>query len=126
MTEPGKDKGRPENEEAEEPDEIEQSPETISFTVPAEAEGTRLDTFLASQTTVTSRSQIRRAIELGKVTVKDQQITKPAYEVRAGEEIQLNNLRSSQKSKRASPPVGLALSILDIAPGLCFAQTYRA
>lgn len=59
----------------------------LSFIVPAEAEGTRLDTFLASQTTVTSRSQIRRAIELGKVSIKDQQITKPAYEVRAGEEI---------------------------------------
>jgi 23S rRNA pseudouridine1911/1915/1917 synthase len=61
----------------------------LFFIVPAEAEGTRLDTFLASQTTITSRSQIRRAIELGKVSIKDQQITKPAYEVHAGEEIQL-------------------------------------
>lgn len=91
MTEPEKDKKADpsEDRETEEFDELESSPETIHFTVPAEAEGTRLDTFLASQITITSRSQIRRAIELGKVSIKDQQITKPAYEVHTGEEIQL-------------------------------------
>jgi 23S rRNA pseudouridine1911/1915/1917 synthase len=91
LTEPGKDKqtGNPERIQTEESDELESLPETINFTVPAEAEGTRLDSFLASQTTITSRSQIRRAIEQGKVSVKDQPVTKPAYEVRTGEQIQL-------------------------------------
>ncbi|MEK7834424.1 MAG: RluA family pseudouridine synthase, partial [Acidobacteriota bacterium] len=37
----------------------------------------------------TSRSQVRRSIELGKVFVNNQPITKPAYEVSAGEEIQI-------------------------------------
>jgi 23S rRNA pseudouridine1911/1915/1917 synthase len=60
-----------------------------SFTVPLEAAGTRLDTYLASQIPTTSRSQVRRAIELGKVFVNGQPIIKPAYEVSAGEEIQI-------------------------------------
>lgn len=60
-----------------------------SFTVPTESTGTRLDTYLASQITTTSRSQVRRAIEFGKVFVNCQPITKPAYEVSAGEEIQI-------------------------------------
>jgi 23S rRNA pseudouridine1911/1915/1917 synthase len=57
------------------------------FTVPSEATGTRLDTFLAAQITTTSRSQIRRAIELGHVTVNGQAVTKPAYDVSADEAI---------------------------------------
>jgi len=91
LTEPEQDKptGKPESIETEESDELDSLPDTINFTVPAEAEGARLDTFLASQTTITSRSQIRRAIEQGKVSVKDQLVTKPAYEVHTGEQIQL-------------------------------------
>ena len=61
----------------------------LSFTVITEATGIRLDTYLASQITSTSRSQVRRAIELGKVIVNGQPIIKPAYEVSAGEEIQI-------------------------------------
>lgn len=61
----------------------------FSFTVSLEAAGTRLDTYLASQITTTSRSQVRRAIELGKVFAGGQPMTKPAYEVSAGEEIQI-------------------------------------
>jgi len=61
----------------------------LTFTVLSEAAGTRLDTYLALQITTTSRSQVRRAIELGKVTVNNQQIIKPSYEVSAGEIIQI-------------------------------------
>ncbi len=61
----------------------------LSFTPSEEATGTRLDTYLASQIPTTSRSQVRRAIELGKVLVNGQPIAKPAYEVSAGEEIQI-------------------------------------
>ena len=61
----------------------------LSFTVSSEHTGTRLDTYLASQIPTTSRSQVRRAIELGKVLVNSQPILKPAYEVSAGEEIQI-------------------------------------
>lgn len=61
----------------------------LSFVVPPNAAGTRLDTYLASEITTTSRSQIRRGIELGKVFAGGRQITKPAYEVSEGEEIQI-------------------------------------
>ena len=61
----------------------------LSFSPLEEATGTRLDTYLASQIPTTSRSQVRRAIELGKVFVNGQPITKPAYEVSAGEVIQI-------------------------------------
>lgn len=59
------------------------------FNVPPAAAGTRLDTFLAAQITTTSRSQIRRAIELGHVIVNGQAVLKPAYDVSADEEIQI-------------------------------------
>ena len=61
----------------------------LCFNVSTEDVGTRLDTYLASQIPTTSRSQVRRAIELGKVFVNGQPVTKPAYEVSAGEEIQI-------------------------------------
>ena len=70
-------------------DEAEEKTVSFSFTVLADAAGTRLDTYLASQIPTTSRSQVRRAIELGKVLVNGQPVTKPAYEVSAGEEIQI-------------------------------------
>ncbi len=60
---------------------------TLSITVPAEAEGQRIDSFLAAQFDGISRSQIRRAIERGDVLVDDRE-TKPAYSLRAGENIQ--------------------------------------
>lgn len=68
---------------------IEQDDQPLCFNVSTEDVGARLDTYLASQITTTSRSQVRRAIELGKVIVNGQPVTKPAYEVSAGEEIQI-------------------------------------
>jgi len=70
-------------------DEAEEKTASFSFTATVEAAGTRLDTYLASQIPTTSRSQVRRAIELGKVFVNEQPILKPAYEVSAGENIQI-------------------------------------
>ena len=70
-------------------DDLEEQSSALSFAVTTEATGTRLDTYLASQIATTSRSQVRRAIEFGKVLVNGQPITKPAYEVSAGEEIQI-------------------------------------
>lgn len=61
----------------------------LCFNVSTEDVGTRLDTYLASQIPTTSRSQVRRAIELGKVLVNNQPVTKPAYEVSVGERIQI-------------------------------------
>lgn len=104
MTEPAEDKKTGDHRDTETPRrgdrEIEESeyfsppssatePPVLSFTVSAEATGTRLDTYLASRITTTSRSQIRRAIEFGKVFVGEQQASKPAYEVSAGEEIRI-------------------------------------
>ncbi|MBS1789456.1 MAG: RluA family pseudouridine synthase [Acidobacteria bacterium] len=70
-------------------DALEEPAVPLSFTVIVEATGTRLDSYLASQIPTTSRSQVRRAIELGKVFVNGQPMIKPAYEVSAGEEIQI-------------------------------------
>lgn len=91
MTEPKIDKVSDEIEE----NEIVSGPATesssapISCTVQTESAGTRLDTYLASQIVTTSRSQVRRAIELGKVLVNNQPVTKPSYEVSAGEDIEI-------------------------------------
>lgn len=71
---------------------IEDAEENIAsfhFEVFEETAGARLDTYLAAQITATSRSQVRRAIELGKVFVNDRQVVKPAYEVSAGERIRI-------------------------------------
>ena len=69
--------------------EIAESPQPLRFNVSTESTGIRLDTYLASQIPTTSRSQVRRAIELGKVFAGGVLMTKPAYEVSAGEEIQI-------------------------------------
>ncbi|MDX2043852.1 MAG: RluA family pseudouridine synthase [Acidobacteriota bacterium] len=69
--------------------EIAEPQQPLRFNVSIEVAGTRLDTYLASQIPATSRSQVRRAIELGKVLVNNQPVIKPAYEVSAGEEIQI-------------------------------------
>ncbi|HMV50992.1 MAG TPA: RluA family pseudouridine synthase [Blastocatellia bacterium] len=92
MTESEKDKekGRSGEEEIEEVEDSEPSDPIHHFDVPPEAVGTRLDTYLAAQIPTTSRSQVRRAIELGKVFVNRQQVVKPAYEVSAGEAIQIS------------------------------------
>ncbi len=61
----------------------------VIVTVPADAAGIRLDTFLASQIGSTSRSQIRRAVESGNVTVNNNPVTKPSYDVTPGEKIRI-------------------------------------
>ncbi len=63
--------------------------QTLRLSVPEEAGGTRIDTFLASQIKTTSRSQIRRAIEMGNVLVNRQPVPKPSYDVHPGEEIEI-------------------------------------
>lgn len=95
--------------ETEEFDDQEALSPILTFTVLTEAAGTRLDTYLASQITTTSRSQIRRGIELGKVLVNDQQILKPAYEVSAGEVIQIT---PPQSQPLAAKPENIPLDII--------------
>ncbi len=86
----------------ENPTELSES-SALSFIVPPESAGQRLDTFLASQITHTSRSQIRRAIENGDVTVNNRP-SKPSYSVRAGEEIQAE-LPESAPLEAAPEPI---------------------
>lgn len=59
---------------------------TLPLSIPAEAEGQRLDLFLASQFNGTSRSAIQRAINGGAITVNGETV-KPSHRVSAGEEI---------------------------------------
>lgn len=59
----------------------------LLIVVPEDAEGQRIDSFLAAQFDVISRSQIRRAIERGDVLVNDHEI-KPSFSLRAGQQIQ--------------------------------------
>lgn len=68
-------------------EEDEVQPDTLTFIVKPELEGTRLDSYLSSEIESTSRSQLRKAIELGSVIVNGKEITKPAYPVSTGEEI---------------------------------------
>ncbi|MGH9766793.1 MAG: RluA family pseudouridine synthase [Blastocatellia bacterium] len=58
----------------------------LSVSVPAEAENQRLDLFLVSQFSDTSRSAIQRAISGGDVTVNGKTV-KPSHRVSAGEKI---------------------------------------
>ncbi len=67
-------------------DELPDSLRRFTTTVPAEAEGQRLDLFLASQFNHTSRSAIQRAITGGDITVNSQTV-KPSRRISAGEEI---------------------------------------
>jgi 23S rRNA pseudouridine1911/1915/1917 synthase len=58
----------------------------LPLTVPVEAENQRLDLFLASRFSETSRSAIQRAISGGDITVNGKTV-KPSHRLRAGEEI---------------------------------------
>lgn len=62
--------------------------EVREYLVPAEAEGERLDHFLAGKVSNLSRSQIQRFIEKKFVTVNGK-VTKPSHKVRKGEYIRL-------------------------------------
>ena len=61
-------------------------PPSLSVSVPVEAENQRLDLFLASRFSETSRSAIQRAISGGDITVNGKTV-KPSHRLRAGEEI---------------------------------------
>ncbi|MBO0722331.1 MAG: RluA family pseudouridine synthase [Blastocatellia bacterium] len=82
-------------------------PSSFSLIVPAENAGERIDVFLASQIKQASRSQIRRAIESGDITVSKCAV-KPSYSVRAGEEIQVE-LPSPAPLEAAPEPIPLAI-----------------
>lgn len=58
----------------------------LSLSVPAEAEGQRLDLFLVSQFGGASRSAIQRAINSGDITINGKTV-KPSHRISAGEEI---------------------------------------
>lgn len=61
-------------------------PPSLLLSVPIEAEDRRLDLFLTSRFSETSRSAIQRAISSGDITVNGKTV-KPSHRVRAGEEI---------------------------------------
>jgi 23S rRNA pseudouridine1911/1915/1917 synthase len=74
--------------EAPEPDGDENlsAPGELQITVPAEAENERLDLFLVSQFSGTSRSAIQRAINNGNILVNDKTV-KPSHRISPGEEV---------------------------------------
>ncbi len=61
-------------------------PPPLPLTVPVEAENQRIDLFLTSRFSETSRSAIQRAISGGDITVNGKTV-KPSHRLRAGEEI---------------------------------------
>ena len=61
-------------------------PLPLPHTVPVEAENQRLDLFLTSRFSQTSRSAIQRAISGGDITVNGKTV-KPSHRIRAGEVI---------------------------------------
>jgi 23S rRNA pseudouridine1911/1915/1917 synthase len=58
------------------------------LTIPDEAAGTRLDTFLAAQISDASRTRIQRAIEDGDVLVNEH-TAKPSYRLRIGDQVEI-------------------------------------
>jgi 23S rRNA pseudouridine1911/1915/1917 synthase len=62
---------------------------TLSFIVPPEAEGDRLDRYLAAEVPNASRSQIQRLIDEGHVVVARVKTTKANVALRAGDSISL-------------------------------------
>jgi 23S rRNA pseudouridine1911/1915/1917 synthase len=77
--------------------------EPLQLAVGEAEAGTRLDTWLASRILTTSRTQLRRAIEAGKVFVDDQPIDKPAYLVSSGEVVRLTIVPVAPLEARPSP-----------------------
>lgn len=55
--------------------------EPLVFLVDLESDGMRLDSFLSSRITTTSRTQVRRAIEAGKAFIDGELVTKVAWPV---------------------------------------------
>ncbi len=63
--------------------------ETVRLTVPGDANGTRLDVFLAARVPERSRSSLRRLILDGRVRVNGRAAPKPALSLDAGAEVEL-------------------------------------
>lgn len=81
--------------------------EVLRWTVaPADA-GTRIDAFVAARAAGLSRSQVRRALERGRLTVDGRVPTKAGVKLRGGEEIALGV--SSERPD--APPVAEALPL---------------
>ncbi|MBI3618482.1 RluA family pseudouridine synthase [Candidatus Peregrinibacteria bacterium] len=70
----------------------------------------RLDSFLASQKEVISRSKAQKSIEQGQVQVNDDVISKPAQRLQEGDRVTL--MESEAKTDEAIAPTDLHLSIL--------------
>jgi 23S rRNA pseudouridine1911/1915/1917 synthase len=62
---------------------------TLSLTVPADAEGERLDRYLAGEVPSYSRSQIQRLIDAGHVRVPRVKVTKANVQLRVGDVIEV-------------------------------------
>src|SRR5690606_31783080 len=60
------------------------------FTVPAEAEGERLDRYLAGEVPQYSRSRIQRLIDEGRVRVPRVKVTKANVQLREGDVIEVS------------------------------------
>jgi 23S rRNA pseudouridine1911/1915/1917 synthase len=63
--------------------------ETLRLAVPAEAEGSRLDVFLASRVPDRSRSALRRLILDGRVRVNGRAAAKPSHSLASGAEVEI-------------------------------------
>ena len=80
--------------------------ETIHFLIDIESAGTRLDTYIAERIPTTSRTQVRRAIEAGKVTVNGVVVEKPSWPVTAGEQVEIAPLpRAPLEAKPSAIPL---------------------
>lgn len=62
---------------------------TLTFTIPPDAEGERLDRFLAAEIPGCSRSQVQRLIDEGHVTVPRVKHTRANVQLRPGDEIRV-------------------------------------
>ncbi|MFN6203066.1 MAG: RluA family pseudouridine synthase [Acidobacteriota bacterium] len=91
---------------AEEPEESElidtDGPPPLVFKVDQPAGGMRLDSYLAGLITTTSRTQIRRAIEAGKVQVDGVAVTRPAWPVSLDETVTITPLPRAHLEARPS------------------------
>lgn len=80
----------------------------VHFLVHEESAGMRLDSYLAERITTTSRTQVRRAIEAGKVMVNGVVILKPSWPVTIGEAIDVTPLeRAPLEAKPSAIPLAI-------------------
>jgi len=82
--------------------------ETVHFLIDIESAGTRLDTYIAERIPTTSRTQVRRAIEAGKVTVNGVVVEKPSWPVTPGEQVEIDQLpRAPLEAKPSAIPLAI-------------------